>query len=344
MYTVKRLRAYFSFYAKKFTKKILSSDICVKNRYYVGLIQRRSLDKARKYEGKYKDNFVAPKAIEIELTNRCDLRCVFCPNYSHKRKRGTMSFETFKNIVDGIKELGISQVVFSGFGECLLDRNIIEKLDYLHRHKRVAYVQLVTNGVLLTPELSKKICEGELVSLVNISIEAADTETYETIHNVDAFDKVVENVTLLYEIRKDKRVSSPHISVRFKDFSHNRGHFSNFVNKFCKISDNIRSYANIVEWPESNLAIGTVRRDKIIKIVCPNLWEGMRVNWNGDVVLCCQDYEGKVILGNVNDQSIVDIWNNKLIQYYRKNHKNFQFNELKICNDCDINSHLVVPW
>ncbi len=344
MYIVKRLRAYFSFYAKKFAKKVLSSDICVKNRHCVNLIQRRSLDKVKKYEGKYRDNPIAPEAIEIELTNRCDLGCVFCPNPSHKRKRGTMSFETFKNIVDGIKELHTSQVVFSGFGECLLDRNIMEKLDYLHTHKSVAYVHLVTNGLLLTHKLSKKICEGRLVNLVSISIDAADRETYETIHNVDVFDKVVENVTLLYEIRKEKRLSFPRISVRFKDLFYNSVYFNNFVNKFCKISDNIRTYVNIFEWPESNLAIGTVRRDEIIKIVCPNLWEGIRINWNGNVVLCCQDYEGKVILGNVNDQSIVDIWNNKLIQHYRESHKNFQFGDLKICNDCDVNSHLVLPW
>ncbi len=344
MYTMKRVRAHLLFYAKKFAKKVLSSHICVKNRHCVDLIQRRSLAKVKKYEGKYRDNSIAPETIEIELTNRCDLGCVFCPNYSHKRKRGTMSFETFKNIVDGMKELHISQVTFSGFGECLLDRNITEKLDYLHTHKSVAYVQLVTNGVLLTHELSEKICEEGLLNLVSISVDAADRATYETIHNVDVFDKVVENVMLLYEIRKEKRLSSPRISVRFKDLFCNRGNFNNFVNRFCKISDNIRAYVNIFGWPESNLTIGTVRRDEIIKIVCPNLWEGMRVNWNGDVVLCCQDYEGKVILGNVNDQSIVDIWNNELIEHYRESHKNLQLGNLKICNDCDVNSHLVIPW
>ena len=56
---------------------------------------------------------------------------------------------------------------------------------------------------------------------------------------------------------------------------------------------------------------------------------------NGDVILCCDDFSNKLILGNVNETSIKEIWNSNELLSIKKLHKEGNFPELKVCSNCD---------
>lgn len=344
MNAYRHLQAYSLFYAKRIVNNVLSSDYCINNRFYVNFTKQRILSRIKKYEDKFPGIIVLPSSIEIELTNNCNLDCVFCPNAAHVRKRGVMSFGVFKNIINQARDMEKCHIIISGFGESLLDKEIIEKLDYIYDKKVARFVELVTNGCFLTEKLCQALCERQLIDILSVSIDAADSDTYKKIHSHDLLDLIVQNLEYLKKVKNKNNSSYPLISVRFKNFSFNKGQFRQFINKFSPIVDEIRPYINISKWPESEIEIDSAKRRDFIKIPCPNLWEGIRINWNGDVVLCCLDYEGKVVLGNINEQTIVDIWNNTQIQTYRKKHIDFQFDRLKICKDCNINSNLIFPW
>lgn len=51
---------------------------------------------------------------------------------------------------------------------------------------------------------------------------------------------------------------------------------------------------------------------------CPFPWQYLVVQWNGDVVVCCRDYNGKNVMGNVSDSSLQDIWNGPAYEHFRK--------------------------
>jgi len=339
----KYFHIYISHYAKRIARKVLSSSLC-NNRLYIDSVKKRALSHIRKYEEKLSKGQICPDTVEIELTNFCNLDCIFCPNSKHRRKKGIMDFGVFKRIVDEVTTLKVSHVVISGFGEPLIDKGIIEKLDYIYDKKVECYIELVTNGFLLTEKMCNALCAKQLVNILDVSIDASNAESYKKIHNRDGFNIIMQNLTYLNKIKKKENHLSPFVSIRFKVSSFNKGQFKQFVNRFWNIVDEIKTYANIFGWPESNINISSIDKNRIIKIPCPNLWESIRINWNGDVILCCMDYEGKVILGNVNGQSLLDIWNGLKMQNYRQKHKDFQFDCLRICKDCDINSHLVIPW
>lgn len=288
------MMTYSKFYSIRFIRKLLSSKVIYKNIYYGRLVRFRSLYVAKNFEKKRISNGrFAPTSIEIELTNRCNVDCVFCPNSQMKRKRGTMSFETFKNIVDGIRGLNIPYIIISGFGEPLLDKGILQKLDFLNKNKDAPEIMLVSNGIAFTQEVVRAICERQLVDILSFSIDAGNRESWWAIHGVDGFDKVVHNISLIDKVKKGNGVTTPRIDLRYKDFAYNQGQFGNFMFNFQNISDEISIYANICTWPESTSKIEAVSKDMLIKIACPSLWNGLRINWNGDAVICPQDYEGK---------------------------------------------------
>ena len=67
---------------------------------------------------------------------------------------------------------------------------------------------------------------------------------------------------------------------------------------------------------------------------CSHLWSSMVIRWNGDVVPCCRDLLSGIVLGNVNDESLSDIWNGKNLIALRKKQKEFRYHEIPICKNC----------
>jgi hypothetical protein len=54
-----------------------------------------------------------------------------------------------------------------------------------------------------------------------------------------------------------------------------------------------------------------------IKSTCVRPFRSMQINWRGEVILCCNDYHGDVIMGNVNKAGLIDIWEGLEFTEYR---------------------------
>jgi len=304
-----------------------------------------SVRRIKAYEGRYNPGGIRPMGVEIEFTNRCNLSCIFCPNASHRRARGVMSPETLHVLACGIKDLEIADVTIGGFGEPLMDAGLPEKLDALRAGAGQAKISIVTNGVLLNGAIAERICRGRLADSIHVSIDAEAGGPYADIHGADAFDAVVSNLKQLNKLKLQHNLDKPAVHVRYKLVSAGIRRYLRFVSVFSDIADAIHPYANLFQWPGSSMpknGVDLSRRG--IKLACGNLWKSARVNWNGDVVLCCQDYEGSVVLGNIREQSLLDIWNGDRIAKYRAAHLRGDFDRLGICRECQINTHVINPW
>ena len=60
----------------------------------------------------------------------------------------------------------------------------------------------------------------------------------------------------------------------------------------------------------------------------------LNINSNGDIVLCCGDLFGEVVMGNINKESMQEIWENSNYKYYRKKLETNRVG-LKLCEDCN---------
>src|SRR6185437_14470829 len=69
-----------------------------------------------------------PEIVQIESTNICNAKCVFCPRDEMHRRQGVMSFDLFRKIVDECATLGITHVRVHNYGEPFLDRHLTEKV------------------------------------------------------------------------------------------------------------------------------------------------------------------------------------------------------------------------
>lgn len=101
-----------------------------------------------------------PSFAWIEITNKCNLRCIHCYNESDAHKDLVMSLDDYKLVVDYLLELGINKMQIIG-GEPFWDRQILRSmLDYTI--KKFTFIEIFTNGTLITEEWFDFLAENNI--------------------------------------------------------------------------------------------------------------------------------------------------------------------------------------
>lgn len=128
----------------------------------------------------------------IEPTNRCNLSCRTCIRNIWDEPQGMMSEDVFSKVVEGLRRFSPApNIFFGGMGEPLFHPNIVEMV---RQAKSLgSKVELITNGTLLTKELSLSLINAGL-DLLWVSIDGATPESYADVRLGATFDQVLENI------------------------------------------------------------------------------------------------------------------------------------------------------
>jgi len=118
--------------------------------------------------------FLRPAQVQVDLTNRCNLNCVYCYNKENSLDGEELSDEEFNIIISKIiKELNPVYVSFSG-GEPLLRKNLFFELSERLKKNNIE-VHLNTNSLLITEEIAKKLKELN-IDKININIDSLEKQ------------------------------------------------------------------------------------------------------------------------------------------------------------------------
>ena len=60
----------------------------------------------------------------------------------------------------------------------------------------------------------------------------------------------------------------------------------------------------------------------------------MSIYVDGRVTVCCFDYDGKYVVGDLKKETLEEIWNNKKMRLIRRQFKKGKINENPLCKDC----------
>ena len=252
--------------------------------------------------------------IQIESSTSCNARCTFCPRYDMTRPRGEMSDELFHKITKESRTMSKPFFVPFLHGEPFVFPRIWEWLDYLKNDK----VHLYTNAEFIDVD---RIVKYKNIRLICCSLNATTKETYDKIMRGPDFNKVVSNI-------KDLIAKAPFkIFVSMVITSDNQHEAKEFKRMWGKN----HIFGEFKNW-------GGARHDTIEKtgkrIPCYAALNTINILWDGRVCACCLDYDGKLILGDANKESIVQIWHNA--KWFRDKHRNLDFNIIP-CKNCNQN-------
>jgi MoaA/NifB/PqqE/SkfB family radical SAM enzyme len=271
-----------------------------------------------------RDRAPLPEIVQIEATNLCNARCVFCPRDRMQRKQGVMDMALYRKIADETAALGIRHVRLHNFGESLIDRQLVEKIRYA-KSRGIAEVGLISNGSLLTEPVARAIVEAGL-DAINISVDAGGRETFERTRVGLNYDRVMENVEGLVRVRKEAGARSPKLILSFvrqQDSADERA----FIERWSPVADKVH-ITDLHNWA------GTLHTQSDIRFPCYRPWLTFTVLWDGRVSLCCADFDGTVILGDLRAQTIAEVWNNDGFRAIRRKH--LAEGGPDICRACDL--------
>ena len=324
---------FYNIYSKRLAIILLNSPLFVNNFLYQYFNNKNIIRIIRKYKK-------APSLVVIENTNLCNSRCSMCPHSVMKRKQGVMANNIYQKIIDECAKIGVEHVTLHNFGEPLIDKNFVSRVKYA-KSKKIPYVGTSTNGALLTPTLSKQIIESGL-DVINFSLDAFSKEAYQKIRVGLSYEKVMKNIKEFSEIRRRLGVRKPKIIVDMVETDFNRNEKQKFIDKWQNMADKV-SITTLHSWGGSfkdKVGKGDLHRGlkKIRREPCRFLWTDMVILWDGKVSACCQDYDGRLIVGDLNKNSLQEIWQGKILSTLRESHLKGQISLVPMCKTCDYRS------
>lgn len=296
-----------------------------------------------------------PFVVQIFPIYACNFKCRYCIFSLPKEKRGfisdvvSMDLALFKKCADEMAKFPekIKVLRFVGIGEPLLHKQIVEMISYAVKKDIAWTVELLTNGSLLTPEMSDRLIGAGLSRLV-VSIQGITAEKYREVSSVDLdMEKLVENLRYFYEHRGNIRMYLKIVDIAL-DSDRDR---DKFYLLFGDITETI-GVENTVPIHEGVLYSG-ILKDKGKELtqfgfpvqdvpVCPQPFFTMQINPDGNVVPCFS-FEYPEIIGNVITESAFDIWNGGSFRKFRRKMLDGVRFASEICSSCNIIRYRFFP-
>ncbi|MBI2053932.1 MAG: SPASM domain-containing protein [Candidatus Staskawiczbacteria bacterium] len=297
-----------------------------------------------------------PILVQIFPIYACNFKCNYCTFSVGLEKRGfisdkvSMDIDLFKRCVDDMTNFPdkIKTLRFVGMGEPLLHKDIAKMVEYAVLKNIAKKVEILTNGSLLTNELSDALIKAGLSRLL-ISIQGTTKEKYKEVSKIDIdFEKFVGNLKYFFVHSRGKA----QLHIKIIDYAlENKKDEKKFYEIFGDISDTIGiehagpifpgvHYNSVLEGKE---AVTTQFGLPIFEVkICPQPFFHMQINPDGKAVPCYSLYY-PIILGDCRNESVYKIWNGKKYNDFRRKMLEGVGYAGKVCENCEIIRHRLFP-
>jgi len=296
-----------------------------------------------------------PFVVQIFPIYACNFTCEYCFHAVPRNERGfvsewpVMKLDLYKKCIDELAlfEDQLKVLRFVGMGEPLLHKNIAEMVAIAVSRKVAQRVELLTNGSLLTRKMSDALIDAGLSRMV-ISLQGISREKYRRISKVDIdFDQFVKNIEYFYTNKKNT-----HVYIKIVDYALDETDTQDkFYAIFGDICDSIAvenavpimpgvDYDKVLSNSDKNATQFGLPLSDIQ--VCPQAFFTMQVNPDGKVVPCYQiTYPG--IMGDVNHQTMQEIWNGEAYRTFRRAMLDGRKQVNDICAQCNFIQYRLFP-
>ena len=254
--------------------------------------------------------------------------------------RGLMTLETFSRVIGDIrahKEFVKVVVLYHG-GEPFLNKNLFTFIERVKGVNPSIFVKTVSNGMALTSRLIEQLLRSNL-DAIEFSLDGLSLLESEFVRVKSRTELILSNINRLIEMRRVQRLSKPEIAIASTQFVRTRhapeAEPPTPLWLLSEFGDSV-TYKNAYafKWPH----MGDIPHFETLEVAgedkseCDHVISTITVRANGDVVPCCYDLTSQLVMGNVNDHSLFDIWNGERYRRLRESIVSRTFNP--VCGNC----------
>lgn len=280
-------------------------------------------------------------SLVLEPASICNLSCSFCDSHSgrlveNNQKRGIMSLDLYKRIIDNIEDLDFKfeTIFFHGNGEPLLNKHFVDMISIAAERKIARRYIMFTNGTLMVPEIFDRLMYSG-ISEINVSLDIIDPETYRKVKGKDLLTNVLNNID--YGI--EQVIKSHTISLVIKSgkgggiYGMNDENLQHVINKYKDVATDSQ-YVHVKNSPIVELVDGMVRKNKEYHEPCEIPFYMAYIKYDGRISPCCGDSIDKLNIGTIGQESFKYILEGEKLRKIRKIHLSGNLDGLPLCKYC----------
>ena len=292
---------------------------------------------------------ILPTVIQLQTYNRCNGSCVICPYPATTAARPEQYlprdlFDKIISEITGWQQTGPrpGTLVLSLQNEPLLDNRLESFIQQARRQLPADWkIEIVTNGTLLDGERSAHLaaCPPDHLS---VSLNAFNASTYTRLMPRFRMDTVLQNINQLLTVRQLRTG----FILRFIKHTANAGEYRRFKRYWNKRGVPVYSYpannraGSCLDYPVTRFRYPAIITrllqglSRLLIPACPLLFTQASITAAGDVLLCCNDYRNQAVMGNLQHNSLAEIFNAKPYQTIRKQALEGKY--AGICKQCSV--------
>ena len=287
-----------------------------------------------------------PVKLQIEATNKCNLRCPSCSHRNEKDNGQHLTEERFCQILDGLP-WSPERVVLSGVGEPLMNPHFFSLVDILGERKiKCAFY---TNGTLLTETKRQAILSRKNIDRVVISCDGSQKGTFEYLRVGADFDNWKQSVHEFLLQARQQRAETLRLEMNLVLSKRNLPEMGGILRlaaelgfenvcaldpipvdetamALCPSATEIQAARQELVKAATDLGLKLIcyfRRDAsrpITVLWCMQPWEIMFIRANGDVAPCCAVYgsDRAAVMGNILEKDFGTIWLGERYREFRR--------------------------
>lgn len=311
-----------------------------------------------------KHRSLEPVVYNIETTNACNMKCEMCPRTTMMtRKISTIKQEVFKKIVEQLRPWTteewnlwesfvyenyrikkddmsenhfflyiIPQVIqLHGYGDPLLDPHMHEYVKLLSSRGLKSYFSC--NPANIDIDKTTKMFDNGL-DYIKYSIESVDDARHREVRgDASNFTESYKKILQLIEL-KEKRSFKTTIVITMLDLnkSWQKDEYEKLRAAFKDLDVYLYLKSEDQQWYRKEFhGTNSVHWSEL----CKHPWMSMTIKSNSEVAMCMEDFNNEIILGNVENDSLFDIWNGQKYNQFRQDHFNLK-EGFKCSDECDM--------
>ncbi|MEB3312092.1 MAG: radical SAM protein [Snowella sp.] len=278
---------------------------------------------------------ITPQVIRLDLSTHCQLKCPSCPTAQGIIKEqlgaGFVSLENFKKIIADNPE--VMSIELSNWGEVLLNPQLPQMLEYAYQKNVLINIGNGTNLNTAKPEVLESLVKYQ-VRVITCAIDGASQETYVRYRIGGNFERVIENIKIINQFKKQYKTDFPILLWQFVAFGHNEHEIQKArqlaqqlnMEFYLRLSwdeeisplkqpENLRSEVHSQVTSQSEF-LQKYQRDYMNQYFCKQMFQSPQINWDGRILGCCINSWGDY--GNAFEQPLKQSLNNPKLRYARQ--------------------------
>jgi len=273
-----------------------------------------------------------PIRLWVESTNSCNLKCEFCPNATDTTSiRGNMNMDLYRKIIQEVSGKA-NDINLSHRGEPLFHPELEEMIAIARENGLASRIH--TNATRLDAERARSLLDSA-PDLISFSFDGFDKETYEALRVGAVFEETMANIQYFFQEKRRRGAGKPYTVIQIiepwdvtDEYRTKLASFGEEIKQAGLDKFYIKRPHNWAGNAPGEIPLANEFHP------CTFLYYSMTVLWDGTVCPCPQDWYGSMPLGNLNNQSIAEVWNGEPMVSMRKRMHRKDLCGL-LCENCD---------